>query len=195
MIVQWYNPLTTIKPPPQSSSLYHIHLKNRTELLYTCSTTTTTKKKKQNQDASSLSSSSSSMVLSLTSWMVQWSDVQKYHPDIIHSNDTNNDHVTPTIVPVPIDTYRQTYDTLHPVILFPQISDHFEIHPSHNSKDTIFYNHWYQHPLSDALGIQVRLVLIYKMIRFTIFVRLLSKTHFRCALLLFIIMLNKLNCI
>jgi hypothetical protein len=153
MIVQWYNPITTTKKPHHESHhqqqppspLYHIHLKNMTEVLYTCSATSS-----RNPHTAS-SSAVSSLLLSLTSWMVQWSDLQQYHPNIIRNE---------TIVPIPLDLYRQRYDSVHTVILFPQILDHFQIHPSKNTKDSIFYNHWYQHPLSYTSGIQVRTSMI-----------------------------------
>ena len=132
VIIQWYDPTAKREP-----SRNHIHLKNASEQFYTCTT--------ENQQNHPSSRSSPASILSLTSWMVQWSDVLLYHPTTIND----------TIVPIPIDLYRQQYDTRHSVVVFPQSQEHFHIHPSPNPQPAMFYNQWFQHPLSDNSGIQV----------------------------------------
>jgi hypothetical protein len=149
IIVQWYNPLETTTAAMEDESIISIDFRNTSSILLdaTCSITTTVSTDTNNNNKQS----SLQQLLSLTSWMVQWKDI--YSSSIINMDDLN-------IIPIPIDTYRQNYDTFHPMIIFPQINT---IHiPLKNYKkamnkivsDTIFHNAWMDHPLGYVNGIK-----------------------------------------
>jgi hypothetical protein len=83
--------------------------------------------------------------LQLASWFLRWNDVQQLDADLYQES----------MVPIPLDVRRQKYDTLHRIVVFPQI-DSLRYRSSGKIEDAFFHNEWNDHPLSGTNAIQVR---------------------------------------
>jgi hypothetical protein len=133
VIVQWYNPILFTTHQPGRTTIH------RDERNYTCATD------RYKNSPPTLQSYPQPNAFQLASWLVQWEDILRLNAVLYDE----------AIVPVPIDVYRQSYDTQHTIVVFPQIpSIQYQVSMK-RPDDAFFHNTWSDHPLDRTNGIQV----------------------------------------
>jgi hypothetical protein len=133
VIVQWYNPVLFTTHQPGRTTIH------RDERNYTCGTN------RYRNSPPTPQSHPQPNIFQLASWLVQWEDIQRLN-SVLYDE---------AIVPVPIDVYRQSYDTQHTIVVFPQIPSIQYQASMKRPDDAFFHNTWSNHPLDQTNGIQV----------------------------------------